>query len=78
MMSETILLECPYPLVTLGLKQVLGAAGYEVRSGHKGPAMEAKTPTVPVCVPNDEDVGEDVARRHLEDAAKCFRRCSHP
>jgi DNA-binding NarL/FixJ family response regulator len=62
MMSETILLECPYPLITLGLKQVLRAAGYEVRSGHKGPAMEGKTLSLAVYVPNDEDVGEDVAR----------------
>ena len=61
-MSETILLECPYPLVTLGMKQVLGAAGYEVRSMQKGPAMESNTPSLAVYVPNDEDVGEDVAR----------------
>jgi DNA-binding NarL/FixJ family response regulator len=62
MTSETILLECPYPLITLGLQQVLRAAGYEVRSGHKGPAMEAKTPALAIYVPNDEDVGEDVAQ----------------
>jgi DNA-binding NarL/FixJ family response regulator len=62
MMSETILLECPYPLVTLGMKQVLRAAGYQVRSGHKDLAVEAKTPSLAVYVPNDEDVGEDVAR----------------
>jgi DNA-binding NarL/FixJ family response regulator len=62
MMSETILLECPYPLVTLGMKQVLRAAGYEVRSGLKDLAVEAKTPSLAVYVPNDEDVGEDVAR----------------
>jgi hypothetical protein len=75
MTSGTIIvLECPYPLITLGLKQVLRAAGYEVRSGQKGPAMEATTPSLAVYVPNDEDV----ARRLLEDAAKRFRRCSHP
>src|SRR5918997_3447783 len=62
MTPETILLECPYPLVTLGLQQVLRAAGYEVRSGHKGPAMEGKTPSLAVYVPNDEDVGDDVAQ----------------
>jgi DNA-binding NarL/FixJ family response regulator len=62
MTPETIVVECPYPLVTLGLKQVLRAAGYEVRSGHKGPAMEAKTPSLAIYVPKDEEVGEDVAR----------------
>ncbi len=34
----------------------------------KGPAMESNTPSLAVYVPNDEDV----ARRLLEDAAKCF------
>jgi DNA-binding NarL/FixJ family response regulator len=63
MPSETILLECPYPLITLGLKQVLRAAGYEVRSGKKGPAMEGKAPSLAIYVANDEDVGEDVSRR---------------
>ena len=62
MTPETIVVECSYPLIALGLKQVLRAAGYEVRSGHKDPAMEAKTPSLAVYVPNDEDVGEDVAQ----------------
>jgi DNA-binding NarL/FixJ family response regulator len=62
MTSETILLECPYPLITLGLKQVLRAAGYEVRSGKKGPAMEEKTPSLAIYVPNNENIGEDVAQ----------------
>jgi DNA-binding NarL/FixJ family response regulator len=44
------------------MKQVLRAAGYEVRSGHKDLAMEAKTPALAVYVPKDEDVGEDVAQ----------------
>jgi DNA-binding NarL/FixJ family response regulator len=44
------------------MKQVLGAAGYEVRSGHKGPTIEGKTPSLAIYVPNDEDVGEDVAQ----------------
>jgi DNA-binding NarL/FixJ family response regulator len=60
---ETILLKCPYPLVTLGLEQVLGAAGYEVRSGLKGPPM-GESPSVVIYSPNndDEDIGEDVAQ----------------
>jgi two-component system response regulator DevR len=58
----TILLACPYPLVTLGLKQVLGAAGYEVRSGLKGSAMEEEFPSVVVYLPNDEAFGEDVGQ----------------
>jgi DNA-binding NarL/FixJ family response regulator len=62
MTPETIVVECPYPLIALGLKQVLRAAGYEVRSGKKGPAMEAKTPSLAIYVANHEDVGEDVAR----------------
>jgi DNA-binding NarL/FixJ family response regulator len=62
MTPETIVVECPYPLIALGMKQVLRAAGYEVRSGHKGPAMEGKTPALAIYVPNDEDVGEDVVR----------------
>jgi DNA-binding NarL/FixJ family response regulator len=62
MTPETIVVECPYPLIALGLKQVLRAAGYEVRSGKKGPAMEAKTPSLAIYVANHEDVGEDVAQ----------------
>jgi DNA-binding NarL/FixJ family response regulator len=59
---ETILLKCPYPLVTLGLEQVLGAAGYEVRSGLKDPPM-GESPSVVIYSPNnDEDIGEDVAQ----------------
>jgi DNA-binding NarL/FixJ family response regulator len=59
---ETILLKCPYPLVTLGLEQVLGAAGYEVRSGLKGSPM-GESPSVVIYSPNnDEDIGEDVAQ----------------
>jgi DNA-binding NarL/FixJ family response regulator len=54
--------ECPYPLITLGLQQVLRAAGYEVRSGLKGPDMERESPSVVIYVPNNEDVGEDVAQ----------------
>jgi DNA-binding NarL/FixJ family response regulator len=57
-----ILLECPYPLVTLGLKQVLGAAGYEVRSGLKGPAMAGKSPSVVIYSPNNEEPGEEVGQ----------------
>jgi two-component system, NarL family, response regulator DevR len=41
---------------------VLGAAGYEVRSGLKGPAMERKPPALAIYVPNDNDDGEDVAK----------------
>jgi DNA-binding NarL/FixJ family response regulator len=54
--------ECPYPLITLGLHQVLRAAGYEVRSGLKGPDMERESPSVVIYVPNSEDVDEDVAQ----------------
>jgi DNA-binding NarL/FixJ family response regulator len=59
---ETILLACPYPLVTLGLKQVLRAAGYEVRSMKKGPAMEGESPSVVIYSPNNEASGEDVGQ----------------
>jgi DNA-binding NarL/FixJ family response regulator len=58
----TILLKCSYPLVTLGLKQVLGAAGYEICSIQKGPATEQKPPALALYVLNDKDVGEDVAQ----------------
>jgi DNA-binding NarL/FixJ family response regulator len=60
MTPETILLACPYPLVTLGLQQVLEAAGYQVRSGLKGSAMEGESPSVVVYSPNSENFGEDV------------------
>jgi DNA-binding NarL/FixJ family response regulator len=60
MTPETILLVCPYPLVTLGLKQVLGAAGYEVRSGLKAAAMEEESPSAVVYLPNNEAFDEDV------------------
>jgi DNA-binding NarL/FixJ family response regulator len=59
---ETILLKCPYPLVTLGLKQVLGAAGYEVRSGLKGPPLVGESPSVVIYSPDNEDLGEGVAQ----------------
>jgi two-component system response regulator DevR len=44
------------------MKQVLGAAGYEVRSMQKGPAMEEESPSVVIYVPNNEGVGKDVAQ----------------
>jgi DNA-binding NarL/FixJ family response regulator len=62
MTSETIVLQCPYPLITLGLTQVLRAAGYEVRSMLKGPAMEGETPSLVIYCPKDEGVSEEAAR----------------
>ena len=51
--------ECPYPLVTLGLKQTLQAAGYDVQP-NQGAVVEAETPRYVVYCPKDED---DVASR---------------
>jgi DNA-binding NarL/FixJ family response regulator len=58
--------QCPYPLVTLGLQQTLRAAGHDIRLGQKGPGTaehQEQGGTPPSCVvycPKDED---DVAGR---------------
>jgi DNA-binding NarL/FixJ family response regulator len=59
--------ECPYPLVTLGLQQTLRAAGHDFRLGRKGPEtaehQEQQNGVHPSCVvycPKGED---DVASR---------------
>ena len=58
--------ECPYPLVTLGLQQTLRAAGHDIRVGRKGPEtaehqeQNGVHPSCAVYCPKDED---DVASR---------------
>jgi DNA-binding NarL/FixJ family response regulator len=62
-----VLVECPYPLVTLGLHQTLRSAGHDIRLKRKGsgtiePQEEGSAPR-PCCTiycPKGED---DVARR---------------
>jgi DNA-binding NarL/FixJ family response regulator len=62
--SGTVWVECPYPLMALGLNQTLETAGFVVRHGQKGPA--AKKETAPSCVvfccPNGEGVTQQVTR----------------
>lgn len=60
--AGAVWVECPYPLVTLGLQQTLKAAGYDVsRSGRKGTgAAEQERGGAPSCCvvycPKYEDV----------------------
>lgn len=61
--AGAVWVECPYPLVTLGLRQTLKAAGYDVScSGRKGStvAAEQERGGAPSCCvvycPKDEDV----------------------
>jgi DNA-binding NarL/FixJ family response regulator len=60
--AGAVWVECPYPLVTLGLQQTLKAAGYDVsRSVRKGTvAAEQEQGGAPSCCvvycPKDEDV----------------------
>jgi DNA-binding NarL/FixJ family response regulator len=58
--------ECPYPLVTLGLQQTLRAAGHNIRLGRKGPETaehheQGETP--PRCAVYCPKDGDDVAGR---------------
>ena len=57
----TVWVECPYPLVTLGLQQTLQAAGYDVRSDQEA-VGEGETPSAVVYCPKDEDVVGRVER----------------
>ena len=57
----TVYVECPYPLVTLGLQQTLQAAGYDVQSNQKA-VVERETPCFVVSCPKDEDVAGQVDR----------------
>jgi DNA-binding NarL/FixJ family response regulator len=64
-MQQAVWVECPYPLVTLGLKQTLRAAGRDVRLERSGPgtAEQEQGGAPPRCLiycPKDED---DVAGR---------------
>jgi DNA-binding NarL/FixJ family response regulator len=64
--------QCPYPLVTLGLQQTLRAAGHDIRRGRKGPGEaehqdqdEVHPSCVVYCPKDDEDVAGRVERlRH--------------
>jgi DNA-binding NarL/FixJ family response regulator len=62
-MQRAVWVECPYPLVTLGLKQTLGAAGYDICHERKGPgAAEQKQGwTPPCCVIYCPKAEDDVA-----------------
>jgi DNA-binding NarL/FixJ family response regulator len=62
-MQRAVWVECPYPLVTLGLKQTLGAAGYDICLERKGPgAAEQKQDwTPPCCVIYCPKAEDDVA-----------------
>jgi DNA-binding NarL/FixJ family response regulator len=70
-MHEAVWVECPYPLVTLGLKQTLQYAGYDVRHGQNGPGAaehQEEGSATPCCViyypkdSKDEDVAGQVER----------------
>jgi DNA-binding NarL/FixJ family response regulator len=72
-MQGAVWVECPYPLVTLGLKQTLQVAGYDVRHWRNGSgaAHQEEGSAPPCCViyypkdPEDEDVAGRVERlRH--------------
>ncbi len=59
-MQQAVWVECPYPLVTLGLKQTLRAAGHDVRLEGQGPvtAEQEQGEAPPCCViycPKDQD-----------------------
>ena len=54
-------MECPYPVVTLGLQQTLKAAGYHVRSDRED-VLEGETPSAVIYCPRDEDVVGRVER----------------
>ena len=60
--AGAVWVECPYPLVTLGLQQTLQAAGYHVRSDRED-VVEGETPSAVIYCPRDEDVTEDVVGR---------------
>jgi DNA-binding NarL/FixJ family response regulator len=74
-MQGAVWVECPYPLVTLGLKQSLQVAGYDVRhwrNGSGAAAHQQEGSAPPCCViyypkaTEDEDVAGQVERlRHL-------------
>jgi DNA-binding NarL/FixJ family response regulator len=55
----TVWVECPYPLVTLGLQQTLQAAGYDSQPNQEA-VVERKTPRCMIYCPKDQD---DVAGR---------------
>ena len=59
--SGLVLVECPYPLVSLGLNRMLRAAGYDVRSGQEGMALN-EAPSAAICCPGEEDVAQQVKR----------------
>ena len=66
--AGAVWVECPYPLVTLGLQQTLKAAGHDVRRGRKGStvAAEQERGGAPSCCvvycPTYEDVVGRVER----------------
>jgi DNA-binding NarL/FixJ family response regulator len=78
-MQGAVWVECPYPLVTLGLKQTLQVAGYEVRHWRNvscAAAHQEEGSAPPCCIiyypkdPEDEDVAAQVERlRHLVPSA---------
>ena len=57
-------MECPYPVVTLGLQQTLKAAGYHVRSDRED-VVEGETPSAVIYCPRDEDVVGRIERLRL-------------
>jgi DNA-binding NarL/FixJ family response regulator len=59
--SGTVYVECPYPLVTLGLQQTLQAAGYDVQSSQEA-VVERETPCYVIYCPTDEDVAGQFER----------------
>src|SRR5437868_5277438 len=53
---------CPYPLVGLGLKTALEAAGYDVHSGQKCPVVGEDTPSCVIYCPTGPGVVQEVNR----------------
>src|SRR4051794_3094501 len=53
---------CPYPLVALGLKIALEAAGYDVHFEQKYLAVGEETPCCVIYCPNGQGVAQEVKR----------------